>query len=156
MNWKPWASVYALVIVGLFGAHHIATANTCPLISFATPSGQVIDSMGADCSQNYKNLSISDITGTTTISHIGKALNQSVSVGTLALGTKTVTVTGLTGLLAGDICTASPAASTSLTVGLILAGCQSTTNGQAILTFATPIVLGVSVGTLSVNISWIG
>lgn len=166
-----WISIIATMALGLVvasrsNATNIVTSATgaaadgtsagCIVTSFTAPASQWVSSMSSGCAIGTTQPTITDINGTTTITHIGKALNQSVTVGTLALGTKTVTVTGLTGLLAGDVCTASPAAAASLTVGLILAGCQSTTNGQAILTFATPIAIGISVGSLSVNIAWIG
>lgn len=90
------------------------------------------------------------------VTRMGKANGVSVNVGLLSLGTKTVTVSGISGIQAGDICAVSWGQSQAITAGLVLAGCRASAAGQADIQFATPVALGISAGTISLNIAWIG
>lgn len=90
------------------------------------------------------------------IAHFGYQTGLAANVGTLALGSKTVTLTGITGIKAGDICIASWDAAQSITAGLDMAGCRASANGQVDVVFSTPLLAGLSLGAVNINIGWMG
>lgn len=90
------------------------------------------------------------------VTHIGHSGSVSVNPGLIALGTKTVSVSGLTGLKANDMCMVGYASNQSITAGVEVTGCRATADGQVDIVFSTPLLAGVSLGAMNMSIGWFG
>ncbi len=86
----------------------------------------------------------------------GGPATVSVNPGAIALGAKRVTVS-VPGVRVGDFVMVVPHATTPITVGAVMNGmAEVQSNGQVTITFVTPIALGVTIGSFSVRVFWIG